>query len=482
MKLQVINDPDQPNWRCDGPRFAFVAWIIATIAVIAISVGAAIVVSLFATVRAALAGDQSGERLGEIAKEAIGSSSLAWTLLIASQVVLLACAWLACRVLRKPARARLGLVATYLEPMQRMALLVATVVPFGLGLVAAWLLSRVIGSSSVDATGLQRMWHEGSRVESVVWILLIGLLPGFVEEVFYRGLLLRGFLLGWGPGASILVSSMLFAVVHGDPVSAAAIFPLGLWLGWVAWRTDSILMTFAMHASVNGLWTAGMMYFHRDPASELMLTWIAIAMLAVGLVAFPWAIAFLQRRPVVELDATELRPMRVASRVAVSAVATGAVLFLLIPPGATPLVPGTATTRSAPKLADVEAGATANATCTTIGEAGACEFFLMPGIGTRIALPRNHAGIDQLIVLLDDASKTVWLAYAGELSGKGNGRRPLGIVEQLTSGEPTVVCMTLTTGPPPVKVRLTLDDDQAVKTAHFERAAVEDGWAIRGRK
>ena len=477
MKLQFINNPDQPNWRCDGPRFAFVAWIIATIATVAISVGAAIVVSLFATVRAALAGEQSGERLGEIAKEAIGSSSLAWTLLIASQVVLLACAWLACRVLRKPARARLGLVTTNLEPMQRAVLLVATVVPFGLGLVAAWLVSSVNGSSRVDATGLQQMWHEGSRVESVGWILLIALLPGFVEEVFYRGFLLRGFLLGWGPGASILVSSVLFAVVHGDPVSAAAIFPLGLWLGWVAWRTDSVAMTFAMHAGVNGLWTAGMMTLYRDPASEPVLNWIAIAMLALGVVAFPWAITILRRQPVVEPRAAEGRPLWLLPRVAVVAVVAGTLLFVLVPPGAAPLA-----TRPAPTLGEIEAGAVETAACTAIGEAGACEFFLLPGIGTRIALPQNHAGIDELIVLLDVASETVWLAYSGELSGKGNGRRPLGIVEQLKSGEPTVVCMTLTPGPSPVKVRLTLDDDQAVKTACFERALAEDGWTMRGRK
>ena len=83
---------------------------------------------------------------------------------------------------------------------------------------------------------------------------------------------------------------------------------------------------------------------------------------------------------------------------------------------------------------------------------------------------------------LDDAGETVWLAYAGELTGKGGKRRPLGVVEQLASGHPTVVCITLTPGLPPVRVRLTLDDEEATKTTHFERAAAEEGWARRGRK
>ena len=128
-----------------------------------------------------------------------------------------------------------------------------------------------------------------ARVErAFAWMLLIALLPGFVEEVFYRGLLLRGLLLRWSPAASILTCSLLFAVVHGELAWAAAIFPLGLWLGAVAWRTGSVAMTFAMHAGVNGLWTAGMMTLHRNPASEAVLNWIAITMLAIGGVAFPW--------------------------------------------------------------------------------------------------------------------------------------------------------------------------------------------------
>ena len=108
MTLQVTRDIGQPAWRRDGPRFALVAWMIATIAVVATSVGATIVVSIVATVRASLGGERSAERLGEIAKEAIGSGALAWIVVIASQVALFACVWLACRVLQKPVRERLG--------------------------------------------------------------------------------------------------------------------------------------------------------------------------------------------------------------------------------------------------------------------------------------------------------------------------------------------------------------------------------------
>ena len=348
MTPQVIESIDQPSWRRDGPRFALVAWIIATIALVATTVGAAMVVSIVATVRAALGGERSAERLGEIATEAIGAGALAWTVVIASQVVLFACAWLACRVLQKPVSERLGLVATNLSLVQGAVLLTATTVPFAAGLVAAGLVSSAFGSSSDDAVGLQRLWLEGSRGASVAWILVIALLPGFVEEVFYRGFLLRGLLLRWSPAASILTCGLLFAVAHGEPAWAAALFPLGLWLSWIAWRTGSVAMPFAMHAGVNGLWTAGMMTLYRDPASEPVLNWIAIAMLALGVVAFPWAIAILQRQPVVEPGAAERRPLSLLPRVAAVAAVAGTLFFVLVPPGAAPSAPDPVATRPPP--------------------------------------------------------------------------------------------------------------------------------------
>lgn len=481
MYPQVTKDPERPGWRQDGPRFALVGWVIATVAMVAAGAGAAILVSIVATVRAAVGGERSAERLGEIAEDVLGSKAFAWTAVILSQVVLLACVWLACRVLGKPARERLGLLATGLRPAQGAVVLVATVVPFALGLAAAWLVTTVSGSSGDDTLGLQRMWHEGSRGGSAMWILMIALLPGFTEEVFYRGFLQRGLLLRWGPVAAILTSGLLFAVGHGDPAWAAAIFPLGLWLGVVAWRTGSVLLTFTMHAGVNGLWTAGMMILSRDPASETVLNGIAIAVLALGLIAFPWAIAILRRRPAAATSAAERGPLWLLSRVTGAAVVAGAFFFVLVPPGAAPVTPEPAARRSAPTLGELEASAVEAATCTAVGDAGAVEFSLMPGVGTRVALPENRVGIERVIVTLDTGGETVWLAYAGQLSGKGGKTRPVGVVEQLASGDPTVLCMTLSQGPPPVAVRLTLEEDEAMKAAAFERGAAE-GWATRGRK
>ena len=88
------------------------------------------------------------------------------------------------------------------------------------------------------------------------WAIPIGLaasvLPGWCEELAFRGYVLRGLLARWAPWAAIGVSAAMFAVAHGDPAYAVFTFPDGLWLGYLAWRTGSIIPGMVCHAAVNG--------------------------------------------------------------------------------------------------------------------------------------------------------------------------------------------------------------------------------------
>jgi hypothetical protein len=74
------------------------------------------------------------------------------------------------------------------------------------------------------------------------------------EEIMFRGFLFRGFVRSprsaW-PG--IIVISLLWAALHlqYDWTGMAQIFVIGLFLGWVRWRSGSILLTFFLHALFN---------------------------------------------------------------------------------------------------------------------------------------------------------------------------------------------------------------------------------------
>lgn len=98
--------------------------------------------------------------------------------------------------------------------------------------------------------------------------IVIALLPPVVEELVFRGTILR-LLLAWKPQSPwlmIVVTSLLFALVHLNPAQMAHAFLIGLLLGWMYRRTGSIVPGVAFHWANN---TAAYVMFHvyHDPQS-----------------------------------------------------------------------------------------------------------------------------------------------------------------------------------------------------------------------
>ncbi len=74
------------------------------------------------------------------------------------------------------------------------------------------------------------------------------------EEVIFRGFLFRG----WARSdrstwPAIVVISVLWAALHVqyDWTGIVQIFIIGLFLGWMRWRSQSLLLTFLLHALFN---------------------------------------------------------------------------------------------------------------------------------------------------------------------------------------------------------------------------------------
>jgi membrane protease YdiL (CAAX protease family) len=65
---------------------------------------------------------------------------------------------------------------------------------------------------------------------------VLALLPGFGEELLFRGLLLRSFSTR---SIGVVASGVGFALFHVDPHHIAGVLPLGLFLSWVASRSST---------------------------------------------------------------------------------------------------------------------------------------------------------------------------------------------------------------------------------------------------
>ena len=73
-----------------------------------------------------------------------------------------------------------------------------------------------------------------------------------IEELLCRGIMERGLLFHSTPRKAILWSAFLFAFIHMNPWQAIPAFVIGIFLGWIYWRTHSLWACIFIHFVNNG--------------------------------------------------------------------------------------------------------------------------------------------------------------------------------------------------------------------------------------
>ena len=206
---------------------------------------------------------------------------LALLLMVPMQAVFMAAALLYPLVSRKGATELLGLGRPTYAPVSWPIIIAATPVPFVIGV----LLSLPM-PSLVDQDAMTRMWAGMSLPVGVAFVLFIGLSPGFGEELLFRGLIQRRLVPKLGAVWAISISSLLFAVSHLDPAQSAFALPLGVWFGYVSWRTGSIWLTVVCHTLVNMTSSTVAILIHQNHVNEVVTGLLLILLFLAGCVCF----------------------------------------------------------------------------------------------------------------------------------------------------------------------------------------------------
>lgn len=180
-------------------------------------------------------------------------------------------------------------------PMLMAALTVSNLLAIGVFLLAKWsVVSRhwvqtrpwgalfwcVLAAlgAIIPSTWLQEQMPELPNVveEQMGYILqnrwgyvLVGLLAPLAEELVFRGAVLRA-LLRWqrSPWVGIAISAFLFALIHMNPAQMPHAFLIGLLLGWMYYRTDSIVPGVVYHWVNN---TVAYVFYNLYPDPSLKL-------------------------------------------------------------------------------------------------------------------------------------------------------------------------------------------------------------------
>ncbi|MDR2293016.1 MAG: CPBP family intramembrane metalloprotease [Prevotellaceae bacterium] len=74
-----------------------------------------------------------------------------------------------------------------------------------------------------------------------------------LEEIVCRGIICEGLIKNISPRAGILWSALIFAVIHLNPWQGLSAFVIGCFLGWIYWKTRSIIPCIFIHFVNNAL-------------------------------------------------------------------------------------------------------------------------------------------------------------------------------------------------------------------------------------
>jgi len=125
-----------------------------------------------------------------------------------------------------------------------------------------YLLNKLIGLTAVGdqhVQAVERLLKQCRDLSPFAILLMMAVIPAVCEELFFRGYLFRALIRASSAFSAILLSAVLFGVFHVVATSMLAVerfLPstfLGLMLGWVCWRTGSVLPGILLHACHNGL-------------------------------------------------------------------------------------------------------------------------------------------------------------------------------------------------------------------------------------
>ena len=124
-------------------------------------------------------------------------------------------------------------------------------------------------------------------------IFLLAIIPAIGEELLFRGMILQGLRTRFNDAISILLSAVMFALMHGNLQQLVYPFVLGTIMGWIALRTGSLISSIVVHFTNNFLVVTFSFIKNMTGFSFALKDAWWFYLVAIGLLAVTLAICYL---------------------------------------------------------------------------------------------------------------------------------------------------------------------------------------------
>jgi uncharacterized protein len=108
-----------------------------------------------------------------------------------------------------------------------------------------------IGELIPMSESVKRLFYELGGQNGIYAFILLVIAAPVLEELIFRGIMLEGLLRNYSPLKSIMISSFLFGLVHLNPWQFVTGFFIGIFIGWIYYKTRSLTFPIIIHATAN---------------------------------------------------------------------------------------------------------------------------------------------------------------------------------------------------------------------------------------
>ena len=124
--------------------------------------------------------------------------------------------------------------------------------------------------------------HEaGQHISGIAGILSYCIFGPIAEEICFRGILLGGLLkMRCRPWIAILITALAFSLVHGYAAKLVGTLLIGIIVGWLYWRTGSIIPCLIIHIVNNSI--AGIMHLIGQPTNTVLIVILIVCLLSLA--------------------------------------------------------------------------------------------------------------------------------------------------------------------------------------------------------
>lgn len=149
----------------------------------------------------------------------------------------------------------------------------------------AWLIPVLIISTLALTVGMDRLsslipmpdsvarFFDSLFTNDIFSIIMITVAAPILEETLCRGIVLKGLLQHYPSRSAIIYSALFFALIHLNPWQSIPAFFAGLFLGWIYYKTKSVIPGMIVHAVSN---TTAVLFLFLPKEQQDYLSWLGM--------------------------------------------------------------------------------------------------------------------------------------------------------------------------------------------------------------